>query len=275
MARRRMLKETVVKAIETRYNGHRFRSRTEARWAVLLNHLGVKYEYEPEGYDLGNGVRYLPDFYLPAEDIFLEIKGPEPTLAELHKAGMLAHHSDKDVYILQGAPGDHAVILLRGRFRATPEIVDWLDACPSGYVRGAIDHHLAGDLYIPHKAYETVPESEVALGSTNRPYKVWGARTFGWKDAHYDIDYDPAARRLCLWIATIASRHGREITDERYGLYTVAMDDCATEIYRVDIVTREELPGTFSPAIELSEEFQAGIAAAKSARFEFGENGAG
>jgi hypothetical protein len=52
------------RAIETSYNGYRFRSRLEARWAVFFHALGVKYKYESEGFDLG-GVYYLPDFWLP------------------------------------------------------------------------------------------------------------------------------------------------------------------------------------------------------------------
>ena len=40
------------KAIETIYNGFRFRSRLEARWAVFFDNLSVKYRYEPEGFDL-------------------------------------------------------------------------------------------------------------------------------------------------------------------------------------------------------------------------------
>ena len=51
-----------MKAIQTRYNGYLFRSRLEARWAVFFNTLGLKWEYEPEGFDLGDGVYYLPDF---------------------------------------------------------------------------------------------------------------------------------------------------------------------------------------------------------------------
>lgn len=53
----------MIKAIETVYNGYRFRSRLEARWAVFFDTLGVKYEYEHEGFDLGHGQRYLPDFH--------------------------------------------------------------------------------------------------------------------------------------------------------------------------------------------------------------------
>lgn len=51
-----------MRAIETHYNGFKFRSRLEARWAVFFDTLGVKYEYEPQGYELPSGRFYLPDF---------------------------------------------------------------------------------------------------------------------------------------------------------------------------------------------------------------------
>ena len=62
-----------IKPIETIYNGYRFRSRLEARWAVFFDAAGIKYEYEPEGFDL-DGEYYLPDFYLPQFSLFVEIK---------------------------------------------------------------------------------------------------------------------------------------------------------------------------------------------------------
>ena len=51
-----------IKPIETVYNGYRFRSRLEARWAVFFDALKVNYEYEPEGFELPSGNYYLPDF---------------------------------------------------------------------------------------------------------------------------------------------------------------------------------------------------------------------
>ena len=63
-----------IKAIETVYNGYRFRSRLEARWAVFFDSLGIKWVYEPEGIDIG-GTYYLPDFYLPDCKQFFEVKG--------------------------------------------------------------------------------------------------------------------------------------------------------------------------------------------------------
>lgn len=64
-----------MKAIETFYNGYRFRSRLEARWAVFFDAMDVRYKYEPEGFVLGDGTCYLPDFYLPDLNIWVEAKG--------------------------------------------------------------------------------------------------------------------------------------------------------------------------------------------------------
>lgn len=64
----------MIKAIETSYKGYRFRSRLEARWAVFFDALGIKWEYEKEGFDLGDGLRYLPDFWIPEYKCWVEIK---------------------------------------------------------------------------------------------------------------------------------------------------------------------------------------------------------
>ena len=63
-----------IKAIETVYNGYRFRSRLEARWAVFFDAMGIGYQYEPEGFILSNKQPYLPDFYLPTLGIYVEVK---------------------------------------------------------------------------------------------------------------------------------------------------------------------------------------------------------
>jgi hypothetical protein len=63
-----------IKPIETVYNGYRFRSRLEARWAVFFDEAGIRYEYETEGFELSSGRKYLPDFWLPDFGIYVEIK---------------------------------------------------------------------------------------------------------------------------------------------------------------------------------------------------------
>lgn len=70
-----------IKPIETYYNGYKFRSRLEARWAVLFDALGIEYEYESEGFEFPNGKRYLPDFVLHGggercpDPLYVEVKG--------------------------------------------------------------------------------------------------------------------------------------------------------------------------------------------------------
>ena len=71
-----------MQAIETVYNGYRFRSRLEARWAVFFDAMGIKYQYEPEGFKGFNDIPYLPDFYLPDLDIYVEVKGSRQALIE-------------------------------------------------------------------------------------------------------------------------------------------------------------------------------------------------
>lgn len=63
------------KGLEVTYSGHIFRSRLEARWAVLLDLLEIDYDYEVCFYRVGDGLTYLPDFYLPGQDLWLEVKG--------------------------------------------------------------------------------------------------------------------------------------------------------------------------------------------------------
>jgi len=71
--------ETVIQAIETHYAGRRFRSRTEARWAVYFDAMGIPWEYEPQGYEW-DGRRYLPDFLLPECGTWVEVKGAAEAL---------------------------------------------------------------------------------------------------------------------------------------------------------------------------------------------------
>lgn len=72
----------IPKAIQTRYDGYYFRSRLEARWAVFFNLMGIKYQYECEGFELNFGDYYLPDFYLPNEGVWVEVKGGDGSLRE-------------------------------------------------------------------------------------------------------------------------------------------------------------------------------------------------
>ena len=90
-----------AKPIEILYNGYRFRSRHEARFAVFFDILRIPYHYEIEGYNL-DGMRYIPDFWLPELDCWVEIKGWRTTAEECEKAKRLAQATQKSVFMLWG-----------------------------------------------------------------------------------------------------------------------------------------------------------------------------
>lgn len=89
----------MITPIETEYNGFRFRSRLEARWAVAFDAMCIEYEYEPEGFILHDGTKYLPDYrlknvryrgYDKSDPLYVEVKG-EMTPEDLHKIEMFPY----------------------------------------------------------------------------------------------------------------------------------------------------------------------------------------
>lgn len=88
--------------LPTKYKGVLFRSRLEARWAVYFDLLGVKWQYEPEGYQLSSG-NYCPDFF--CESFFVEIKPTYDALLLVEpKLSELARITKTEVYGCVGAP---------------------------------------------------------------------------------------------------------------------------------------------------------------------------
>ena len=97
--------DLMLKAILTKYSGRLFRSRLEARWAILFDCLDIAWEYELQGFDL-DGTAYLPDFVLTGPEWFFEVKGQEPTPLEQHKAKLLTAAAGKPVLLHVGRPID-------------------------------------------------------------------------------------------------------------------------------------------------------------------------
>lgn len=100
----------MLKPIPTIYEGQRFRSRLEARWAIYMDALSVDYQYEAEALDLGDGLTYVPDFFLPSFPAWLEIKGEirsdDAGLLIMRKAAALARLSGHPVILAFNDPLD-------------------------------------------------------------------------------------------------------------------------------------------------------------------------
>ena len=106
---------TALKAIPTKYAGHTFRSRLEARWALFFDFLHLSWEYEPEGYFLGESPEYdpklcyLPDFLVKTkqgQDMWVEIKPKNITQdSKFSKFAELLGYSTRSI-LLSGQPID-------------------------------------------------------------------------------------------------------------------------------------------------------------------------
>ena len=112
--------------METWYNKRLYRSRTEARWAVFLDTLQEPFVYEEECFLLPPvhtwdgeqsvlakdcDVLYLPDFWLPRAQQYIEVKplgkhgAPMVGALELEKAYRLMMQEAAPVVLLCGQPG--------------------------------------------------------------------------------------------------------------------------------------------------------------------------
>lgn len=142
-----------MKAIETRYKGYRFRSRLEARWAYFMDLAGIEWEYEKEGYHLGDAGLYLPDFFCSSEEqsgiagsgVWYEIKGSTPSHEELQKLQMLAVATNCHARMFIGAPGDTLRIAHADRQSRTgfPKVVTAQEYCDPFHITNSWTYGLS------------------------------------------------------------------------------------------------------------------------------------
>jgi hypothetical protein len=68
---------------------------------MFFFHMDIEYKYEEEYLHL-DGIWYRPDFWLPKQNCWFEIKGPYPIKLEKEKAPRLAVRTERRVYIWYG-----------------------------------------------------------------------------------------------------------------------------------------------------------------------------
>jgi hypothetical protein len=101
-----------IKAIETRYKGHRFRSRLEARWAVFFDSMHIEWEYELEGFLLSDGSKYLPDFFSKSLGAWIEIKPGLPDIEEIKKLVRFSIEKEAPLILIDGLPGRETIRII-------------------------------------------------------------------------------------------------------------------------------------------------------------------
>lgn len=90
----------MMKGAITTYNGKRYRSRTEARWAKFFDELQIKHWYEPQKFDFGD-YRYIPDFYLPLLKAWVEIKANAYGEEHIAKIKSLAERTGERAFLFK------------------------------------------------------------------------------------------------------------------------------------------------------------------------------
>jgi hypothetical protein len=175
---------------ETRYAGCRFRSRLEARWAVFLDHLGIEWLYEPEGYEVGPPERrrgYLPDFFLPGHDIWAEVKGhagafdPELLLAAADPQHGLPRSLDPNE---QGYGLWEPRVLLLGQVPERPSAHDLLSVVAAHFVAQHFAVVICGARSGRRHGIEPVMTPVIATADRLRE----GALAF--RQRHFELGFD-------------------------------------------------------------------------------------
>lgn len=253
-----------IKAIETSYKGYRFRSRLEARWAVFFDAIGIRWHYELEGFNF-DGLCYLPDFYFPDWDVYLEVKPDMPmsdfcdkpndriaivfddhghtTLGKFIIAshGLQKQHQDAELrtiteprlYMLCGSPGIPSLRLSKGQW----ELVD-----------GSVV--LAANC-APHPYGPIIEINAFAFTGGGKELDIWPLYCDGNKASGFTkVDATCTVSKIAESIAS----------SKRLSLYLPG--GTARRIYIGDGVVYNHL--------DLVKAYQA----ARSARFEHGESGA-
>lgn len=230
-----------IKAIETVYNGYRFRSRLEARWAVFFDTLGVKYEYETANLCDATGHRYLPDFLLPDQYVWLEIKPVMPDEKYINRLLGVAEAIKRDYS-------------LRAQLIALSVGDPWLDPNTRQHAYQLLRPSAHFDR--GNSQFSFVLDSKWPLFWVECPccglIAIDSAGVYGW--------YRDETWGFYCWICDARECPGR---------CHAQTDANAFWFYKGTIVVRR-LPGYLTDTPRL----MAAYAAARQARFEFGESGA-
>ncbi|MEU4621517.1 hypothetical protein AB0G04_16280 [Actinoplanes sp. NPDC023801] len=62
-----------MNATEVQFSGVRFPTLLHAQWALFFEDLFMPWQFRPETFTLGSGVRYAPDFWLPRHELWFQV----------------------------------------------------------------------------------------------------------------------------------------------------------------------------------------------------------
>jgi len=92
-----------IRAKPTKYCGVRFRSQLEAKYTTLFNMFDEPWTYESRFFKLPTA-NYLPDFFMPRLQIWIEVKGITPNAREVKLCEELSFKDERPVALAFGWP---------------------------------------------------------------------------------------------------------------------------------------------------------------------------
>jgi hypothetical protein len=214
---------------------------------MFLDCIKVPWDYEVEGYELGEAGRYLPDFWLPEGGFFLEIKPSGGlTVDSILKARALVDQTNRPCAILVGSPKT-------------------LTGIPSDFL---------SMLYLGHDGKATVTFADSNTEPPEPFALMFGVLSGGDGKSHPALPFDP---RAWYW-------HQRR--DESFLLWPIpafevtrsTLEEILKNLGGEDLLlwTLEHRSNPLATGDKsvVSEGLETAYLAAQQARFEFGESGA-
>lgn len=86
------------------YENTSYDSMTEARWAAYFDLAGMPYVHEPETFELSKKEWYTPDFFLPEQDTYVEVKNGNIDWLACSKFAAFIRRIGKTGLLLNGSP---------------------------------------------------------------------------------------------------------------------------------------------------------------------------
>ncbi len=117
------------------YKGQLMASQLECKWAFFLDHLNIKWQYEPERLQLPSGSVYMPDFFLPELGSWLEIKGNQncSRLKKTYELSCLIADEKPKVFV--GLADGHLGFYLPDSMKLRPATEVSCSQCPGNWFR--------------------------------------------------------------------------------------------------------------------------------------------
>ena len=104
------------------------RSILERKWALFFKYLKIKFIYEPERFQDGTSVVYLPDFLIH-DKLYIEIKPSiEIAMKEIRKSHEFVKRTDKRLLLAIGNPPGDKILAIVKQGNNTPRHsdVNWM-----------------------------------------------------------------------------------------------------------------------------------------------------